>query len=1089
MEITPNGGNMENVIEMKNKKKTVEVKPMDREVIITRKVLRSGSVERDTENSDKHHGKGGRKGDLCKDMISSVDEVKEEGKREHVESPVPEETHGDGFRSRVKVEDEDDVSGKEVPVKRQRGTPHKLQISSQSDGNEKKLIGVSFVQEEEAKVKLESEQSAEDKMILGADFRSQVKVEIKDDTSYGEDGNVEPHDEEVKVKRKRGRPKKFQASSQSDESGSSTNCKLARSPDMSSVSLKPQRKRGRPPAPKTKRKSGDAGRSDCEAKKRLKVCESLYNPLIDGEKRIGEVQNKQIEAGEQSKSKSKKMLSDRILQLLLAAGWKVEYRPRYGRLYNDAVYVNPEGKTHWSVTKAYQVYKNHLERSMNDQTNSTTGSGFGLLSEDDLHLLVRKIQKKRSDKGKQRQNWKDIDTNDKMVSAKGIGKRALHGKEGQKKRKGSDRSHSLERISVSKRKIKREEKHNRKRGALSARSSLSDADSKENGYILFEGKRTMLGWMIDSAVVPLYGKVQCMNCKKTQAHLEGMITKEGIRCNCCDEVFSVFDFEVHAGGKHNQPFRSLYLEGGRSLLECYLESWNKQSETVLKGFHTVDFGVGDQNDDTCAICGDGGDLICCDGCPSTFHQSCLGIKKFPSGAWFCCYCSCKFCEKVEAANHDTTTLSTLLRCRQCEEKYHQTCIKQESMVPGEISAHSFCGKYCQELSEGLQLLIGVKHPLPEGFSWTFLRRFELPREVLDSDISEKIAYNAKLAVAFSVMDECFSPLVDHRSGVNLLENIVYNFGSNIHRLNYSNFRTAVLERGDEIIGVASIRIHGNQLAEMPFIGTRYMYRRQGMCRRLMNGIETALGSLKVDKLVIPAVPELMDTWTSGFGFRPVDELEKKTIKNLNLVVFPGVDMLEKPLVKESNVSSSNGDLPLAPAMSVPVDVEETKLCVKSMDVDEADNNVAESNPKLLNVSLEEKDEIGKLTDKDESLPDVVDNQRESNLGVADDSHADQTGTKRQESGDLEDKTPSGVNAEVAEESDDCYIIEQPQRLGNGGTEKKIDNKTLALKKQVPSKLRASPRLNQRSWRTSTRVKQKYTGRTNGVLLNSSQQYV
>lgn len=66
--------------------------------------------------------------------------------------------------------------------------------------------------------------------------------------------------------------------------------------------------------------------------------------------------------------------------------------------------------------------------------------------------------------------------------------------------------------------------------------------------------------------------------------------------------------------------------------------------------------------------------------------------------------------------------------------------------------------------------------MPEGFSWTFLRRFEMPREVSDSDISEKIAYNAKLAVAFSVMDECFSPLVDHRSGVNLLENIVYNFG-------------------------------------------------------------------------------------------------------------------------------------------------------------------------------------------------------------------------------------------------------------------------------------------------------------------------
>lgn len=72
----------------------------------------------------------------------------------------------------------------------------------------------------------------------------------------------------------------------------------------------------------------------------------------------------------------------------------------------------------------------------------------------------------------------------------------------------------------------------------------------------------------------------------------------------------------------------------------------------------------------------------------------------------------------------------------------------------------------------------------------------------------------------------------------------------------------------------------------------------------------ALGSLKVDKLVIPAVPELIDTWTSGFGFSPVNESAKKTIKNLNLLVFPGVDMLEKSLVKEKItdpiVSSYNG---------------------------------------------------------------------------------------------------------------------------------------------------------------------------------------
>lgn len=723
MEIISKDGNVENVIEMK-------VKPIEREILITRRVLRSGSVARDFAESDKllravkKKGKGARKGGLSNgdnmgkvSGISSVDEVKDEVEQEHVKSPVPEEIHGDDFRSQIKLESKDDRSDDE------NGRPRKLEISSQSDDtrsisncklgisldkkeelvrddNDEKLIGGSCFNEEKTEVKVEHGEYDEAKEILRADFKSQVKVEIKDD----ECGNVEPQYEEPQVKRKRGRPRKFQSSSQSDESRPSTNCKLARTPALSSQlsvdriglsrlrgrppktketavglyiekenvncrhgsplimpdqsmsdsideSRRPKsnyrakgpesdgrkmvRKRGRPPTPHKKRKSGETDESHCKAKKRLKLRESPLdsqhnNPLSDSERMTGEQQNKQNEAGGQSRLKSKKMLSDRILQLLLAADWTVEYRPRNGRAYQDAVYVNPEGKTHWSVTKAYQVYKRHLESSMDDQMNSTTGSGFGLLPEEDLHLLGRKVQKKRCDTGKQRPKLKDRDSNESMVSTKVIGNRTLHGKKflkgkirTQKKRKGNHGSQNLERISVSVRKIKREEKHNRKRCAPSARSSLEDADSKEDGYILFEGKRTMLGWMIDSTIVPLNGKVQCMDCKKTHVLLEGIITKEGIRCNCCDEVFSVLDFEVHAGGKRNQPFKSLYVEGENSLLQCLLEFMN---ESHVKGFHFVDFGGVDPNDDTCGICGDGGDLICCDGCPSTFHQSCLDIK-------------------------------------------------------------------------------------------------------------------------------------------------------------------------------------------------------------------------------------------------------------------------------------------------------------------------------------------------------------------------------------------------------------------------------------------------------------------------------
>ncbi|KAG9472269.1 hypothetical protein GDO78_020599 [Eleutherodactylus coqui] len=48
----------------------------------------------------------------------------------------------------------------------------------------------------------------------------------------------------------------------------------------------------------------------------------------------------------------------------------------------------------------------------------------------------------------------------------------------------------------------------------------------------------------------------------------------------------------------------------------------------------------DPNEDWCAVCQNGGELLCCEKCPKVFHLSCHvpTLMNFPSGNWFCTFC-------------------------------------------------------------------------------------------------------------------------------------------------------------------------------------------------------------------------------------------------------------------------------------------------------------------------------------------------------------------------------------------------------------------------------------------------------------------
>ncbi|GAB2220182.1 hypothetical protein Droror1_Dr00007825 [Drosera rotundifolia] len=603
----------------------------------------------------------------------------------------------------------------------------------------------------------------------------------------------------------------------------------------------------------------------------------------------------------------KQLLRERIKNMLVSAGWTIDYRPRRNRDYHDAVYINPTGTAFWSIIKAYDAYQKQLE----DEGAEDAGDCSSLtpLMGDVLSKLTRQTQRKIEKELKR--NKRD----DARLSKRKKGASAGKHVSDEDDTDSSDDEKQEGTLSSPKglvRKVRRPfsssdpSLHGGKsnkigRCTLLVRNSEKGLASTSDGFVPYKGKRNLLSWLIDAGLVKVNEKVRYMNLKRSCVMLEGWVTRDGIHCGCCSKILTVSKFEIHAASKIRQPFQNIHLSSGTSLLQCMLEAWNKQDKSQRLGFSEINVKGDDPNDDTCGICGDGGDLICCDGCPSTFHQSCLEIEMLPSGDWHCPHCSCKFCGLVEetAAEETNSTSVSLCLCALCQRKYHRSCMQDMDTSPVGSSnpSMSFCTQECQEIFEHLQKLLGVKHELEAGLSWSLIHRTDLEADSSLQGFAQRVEWNAKLAVAQAVMDECFLSIIDRRSGINLIHKVVYNCGSNFHRLNYSGFYTVILERGDEIISAASIRIHGTQVAEMPFIGTRHVYRRQGMFRQLFSAIESTLRSLKVEKLIIPAISELMDTWTTVFGFSALEESHKKDMKSFNMLVFPGTDMLQKQLVE------------------------------------------------------------------------------------------------------------------------------------------------------------------------------------------------
>jgi hypothetical protein len=75
---------------------------------------------------------------------------------------------------------------------------------------------------------------------------------------------------------------------------------------------------------------------------------------------------------------------------------------------------------------------------------------------------------------------------------------------------------------------------------------------------------------------------------------------------------------------------------------------------------------------------------------------------------------------------------------------------------------------------GLRQLLGITHSMEGGFSWMLVRAMKTHHALSQSNLEVMAEHNSKLSVAYDVMRECFVPMIDPRTRINLLSQALYN---------------------------------------------------------------------------------------------------------------------------------------------------------------------------------------------------------------------------------------------------------------------------------------------------------------------------
>ncbi|KAG2781303.1 hypothetical protein PC129_g260 [Phytophthora cactorum] len=253
-----------------------------------------------------------------------------------------------------------------------------------------------------------------------------------------------------------------------------------------------------------------------------------------------------------------------------------------------------------------------------------------------------------------------------------------------------------------------QEKRSRKERAVNKKKQVEEADD-EDGRMVDE-------WEEDCYICSEGGELVCCDGCPHVFHYSCIglrrIPRGKIFCHECDtSVNPVFPAKKNGKASSKRPRRSQSPPRGRRRKQAKLDkakSDDSESESDADSDsavsatssarqassksspvrpahvenHTGPKNPEDQWDVDCSVCGLGGELLCCDGCPRAFHVNCIGLEKIPDTEWFCNECNlqtCGACKKNKIRLDSHVICGSEDGTKGCDRVFHLKCAKLDAV--------------------------------------------------------------------------------------------------------------------------------------------------------------------------------------------------------------------------------------------------------------------------------------------------------------------------------------------------------------------------------------------------------------------------